>query len=189
MTQVETTPQAEPQTNTNPLVREQLTLLIERETRYQLDGILKQMQGMAKDFNIGVKGDKRSPLRNLLTTAMDRTASLEVIKNYISYQTARSEDIGKVLKLPSQNNRDKYASNFGTELIKALDALETDANAILDAIASTLSNDHAVREIIAPETPSREIEVIDLHLKLVQLYLGYLVREHTALKGTQTYRN
>ena len=185
MTQVETTTQ----TNTNPLVREQLTLLIERETRYQLDAILKRMQAMANDFNIGARGDKRSPLRNLLTTAMDRTASLEVIKNYISYQTARSEDIGKVLKLHPQRNKDQCLGNFGSELIKSLDDLETDANAILDAILSTLPDNHAVREIIDHNTPSREIEVIDLHLKLVQLYLGYLVREHTALKGTQTYRN
>lgn len=177
---------------TDPLVKEQLTLLIERELRYQLDEILQRMQQMAKDFNIGGQGDKRSPLRNLLVTATDRTASLEVIKNYIEYQTARSEDIGKILKVSLNGKK------FGAALVAALDELEQDANAILNNIESSLKPhntsarseqtgdaSNANHPVIKYLNEERSREVIDLHLKLVQLYLGYLVREHTALRESQ----
>lgn len=161
-------------TQTAPsLVKEQLTLLIERELRYQLDTILQRLQKLAKDFEIGARGDKRSPLRNLLITATDQTASIEVIKNYITYQTARSEDVSKILKLPHNGQL------FGKALVEALEALKNDADAILTDIADSLPETHPVKRYLA--TPARSREVMDLHLKLAQLYLGYLVREHTAL--------
>ena len=58
---------------TEPLVKEQLALLIERETRYRLDDILKGMQELAGQHQIG-GGVQRSPLRNLLVAATDRTS-------------------------------------------------------------------------------------------------------------------
>jgi hypothetical protein len=166
--------------STDPLVKEQLTLLIERELRYRLDDILQRMQQTARDFKIGEKGDKRSSLRNLLVTATDRTASLEVIKNYIDYQTARSEDIGKILKNSHNGKR------FGAALVEDLEALEQDANAILDNIEVSLekaANKQLEQQpVVEYLAQVRSREVIDLHLKLAQLYLGYLVREHTALR-------
>ena len=159
-----------------PLVKEQLALLIERETRYQLDDILQEMQTLAENHQIGQAGSPRSPLRNLLVAATDRTASLEIIKNYISYQTARSEDISKILKA-------NYGSKkFGEALIDALDGLENNAEDILDRITEGLTDDSALKKYLTPQVRSRE--VTDLHLKLTQLYLGYLVREHTALRGS-----
>ncbi|MGF1499518.1 MAG: hypothetical protein ACFB8W_22250 [Elainellaceae cyanobacterium] len=165
----------------DPLLKEQLILLIEREMRYQLDDIIQRMQQLAKDYGIGEKGDKRSPLRNLLVTATDRTASLEVIKNYIDYQTARSEDIGKVLKALHGNQK------FGKALIDALDGLEADANTILNNIASSLPDEHPVKKYLVSAARSRELT--DLHLNLAQLYLGYLVREHTALREAALQKN
>lgn len=159
---------------TDSLVKEQLTLLIEQELRYQLDDILQRMQTLAANFDIGKKGDRRSPLRNLLITATDRTASIEVIKNYIDYQAARSEDVSKVLKL------DYRGEKFGTALIKALDDLKLDAEQILNNIITRLPEHHPLVAYLTPTLPTREL--IDLHLKLAQLYLGYLMREHTALR-------
>lgn len=179
---------------TEPLVKEQLALLIERELRYQLDDILKRMQKLAKDFRIDTKKDRfgkivqdkkaeRSPLRNLLVTATDRTASLEIIKNYISYQTARSDDVSAILKNAYEGEeRNPYQSNkFGRALIEALDNLEQDAEAILENVKNSQSEGHPVVQYLSTEL--REREVTDLHLKLAQLYLGYLVREHTAMRG------
>ena len=161
---------------TEPLVKEQLSLLIERETRYQLDGILQEMQKLAEKHQIGQAGPQRSPLRNLLVAATDRAASLEIIKNYISYQTARSEDISKILKANYEGKK------FGEALIDALDGLEKNAEDIIDRITEGLTNDSALKQYLTPQLRSRE--VTDLHLKLTQLYLGYLVREHTALRGS-----
>ncbi len=157
---------------TEPLVKEQLTLLIERETRYRLDDILQRMQELAKLHQIG-GGGQRSPLRNLLVAATDRTASLEIIKNFINYQTARSEDVSRILQKLHEGKK------FGKALIDALDELEEDSKTILDSITNGLPDGDRLRQYLTPEIRSREI--IDLHLKLAQFYLGYLVREHTAL--------
>ena len=159
---------------TNSLVKEQLTLLIEQELRYQLDDIIQAMQKLAQDFRIGQGRKERSPLRNLLITAMDRTASVEVIKKYIDYQTARSEDVSKILGLFHGGQ------TFGKALVGALDNLQPDAKMMLKNIASRLPKEHPLAQYLTPELHDRE--VADLHLKLVQLYLGYLVREHTALR-------
>ena len=188
-------------TATEPFVKERLVLLIERELRYQLDEILPKMQKLAKDFRIDLKKDKdgriskdkdgrikqdkkseRSPLRNLLVTATERTASLETIKNYISYQASRAEDVGAILKSSYEGEgRDLYEGDkFGAALIKALDELKENAEEILDRITEGLTDDSALKKYLKPQVRSRE--VTDLHLKLVQLYLGYLVREHTALR-------
>ncbi len=163
---------------TEPLVKEQLALLIEQETRYQLDGILQEMQELAEKHQIGQAGSQRSPLRNLLVAATDRTASLEIIKNYISYQTARSEDISKILKANYGGKK------FGEALSDSLDGLGKNAEDIISRITEGLTNDNALKQYLTPQVRSRE--VTDLHLKLTQLYLGYLVREHTALRGAQT---
>jgi hypothetical protein len=159
---------------TDSLVKEQLTLLIEQELRYQLDDIIQRMQTLATNFKIGQKGDRRSPLRNLLITATDRTASIEVIKNYIEYQAARSEDVSKVLKLNYEGEK------FGKALIKALDELKLDAKQILNNIIARLPEQHPLVAYLTPTLPTRELA--DLHLRLAQLYLGYLMREHTSLR-------
>ena len=169
---------------TEPLVKERLALLIERETRYQLDVIIKRMQNLAKNYRIGQEGDTRSPLRNVLITATDRTASLEVIKNYIGYQTSRSdrsEKVSAILKSPYEGQ--KEGRRFGAALVEALDELEQDANVLLNNIESSLPETDPLREYLTPDVKLRE--ATDLHLKLTQLYLGYLVREHTALRGSR----
>lgn len=189
---------------TEPFVKERLALLIEQELRYQLDKIIPKMQTLAKDFEIGLKKDKdgkiardkqgkiikdkaeRSPLRNLLVTATDRMASLESIKNYISYQASRSEDAGAILKSSYEGEgKDPYEGDrFGKALIKALDGLKENAKEVLTDIAGNLTDNDPLKQHLTLEVKSREI--VDLHLKLVQLYLGYLVREHTALRGSQS---
>ncbi len=180
-------------TATDSLVKEQLTLLIEQELRYQLDDILQRMQTLATDFRIDLKTDKkgnmqpdkkseRSALRNLLITATDRTASLETIKNYIAYQSARSEDVGATLKNPySGDETNPYGCNkFSEALIGELDNLRKDAEDIFERIKLRLSPESKLKQYLMPNTPERD--VADLHIKLVQLYLGYLVRQHTSMR-------
>lgn len=163
-------------TTPDPLIKEQLTLLIEREVRYQLDSIIQKMQKSAQKYDIGQQSDKRSPLRNILVAATDRTASLEVIKNTIRYQIGRREgsDVWKI---------ERDGSRFGEIVIQELDGLREDVEEILSRIEASLQPDSPVKTYLSSDDRQREVQ--DLHLKLAQLYLGYLVREHTALLVTR----
>ena len=97
---------------------------------------------------------------------------MEIIKNFINYQTARSEDVSRILQKPYEGKK------FGKALIDALDKLKKDANEILDSITKDLPEGDRLKQYL---TKVRSREIVDLHLKLAQFYLGYLVREHTAL--------
>jgi hypothetical protein len=153
------------------MTKEQLVLRIDQELRYQLDEIIQRLQKLAKEYNIGQKADKRSPLRNILITSTDRTASVEVIKNQIRYQIGRKEG-SEVWKI------ERNGVKFGEVIAQQLDALSQDAIEILKRIQETLPKDSLLQTYLNPKQLHRE--EVDLHLKLAQLYLGYLVREHTA---------
>ena len=157
--------------NSDQMTKEQLALRIDQELRYQLDEIIQRLQKLAKEYNIGQKADKRSPLRNILVAATDRTASVEVIKNQIRYQIGRKEG-SEVWKI------ERNGVKFGEVIAQQLDALSQDATEILKRIRETLPKDSLLQTYLNPKQLHRE--EVDLRLKLAQLYLGYLVREHTA---------
>lgn len=166
----------------------QLMLRINQATKSQLDQIIQDMQKMAENFDVKSVSE-RSPLRNVLNTAIDPMSSLEVIKNYIRYQTGR--------KSHSKIWDKKYnQQNFADAVIQGIDDLSTHIDKVL-----TNTHQEIEQEIAAlkPEARRRaQIEELkdyfqkhqsrlrqELHLNLTQLYLGYLSREHTAtaLKG------
>jgi hypothetical protein len=153
------------------LLKEELMLRIDRELRYQMDSIIEQLGKLAREFDIGHEDtSKRSPLRNILLVASDPTSSLETIKTYMRYQAAR--DI-KVLAVKRQNRR------FVDALILQLETLEKDAEAIFEEVQKSLPEKHSLKNY--SQTPEYKKDLKDLHLRLTQLYLGSLVREHTAL--------
>jgi uncharacterized membrane-anchored protein YjiN (DUF445 family) len=163
----------------------QLMLRINQATKCQLDAIIQDMQKMAGNFRIANIND-RSPLRNVLNTATDPMSSLEVIKNYIRYQTGRRNS-SKIWKLQYDQQ------NFSEAVIHGIDQLSVYVDQIFAGVQQELG-----QEIKSLETdPSRQERVEQLkeyfqnheshlhqalHLNLTQLYLGYLSREHAALK-------
>ncbi|KAB8331436.1 hypothetical protein SD80_023270 [Scytonema tolypothrichoides VB-61278] len=158
-------------------LQEQLALRIEKQISYQMDEVLGKVRKISRDFSIASK-DKKSPFRNVLAVATDSGSSLEVIKNYIRYQVGRSgsSPIWTTLK-------DKEL--FAKAVVQDLDNLIQDAQAILTRIRKDIPKDHALEPYLE-DNQNRERLKKDIHLKLVQLYLGYLAREHTALVGEST---
>ena len=154
------------------LAKEEFILRVNQETRYQMDSIIQDLRESSRQFNIGVKTDKKSPLRNVLNVATDPSSSLEVIKSFIRYQAGRSERDGIW-----ENSKGK--SSFAEVTIDRLDQLNTDAIQILERVEVSLPDNNPLTSYF--QTPEYQRDIEDLHLKLVQLYLGYLVREHTAL--------
>ncbi|RAM51044.1 MAG: hypothetical protein C6Y22_11695 [Hapalosiphonaceae cyanobacterium JJU2] len=160
------------------LIQEQLVLRIDKEISQQMDEVLGKIRKISKDFSIASK-DKKSPFRNVLAVATDSSSSLEVIKNYIRYQVGRSgsSPIWTTLK-------DKEL--FAKAVVQDLDSLNQDAQTILMRIRKDIPKGH-VLEPYLEDNQNRERIKKHIHLKLVQLYLGYLAREHTALVGESTF--
>jgi hypothetical protein len=154
------------------LLKEELMLRIDQELRYQMDHVIQQMSAKARDFRIGVVTKERSPLRNILLVASDPTASLEVIKTYIRYQTGRKE--GSDVWRQTHNNQ-----RFADVVIGQLEGLKKTAEQIFEEIQQSVSDKHPLRNY--SQQPGYLKDLQDLHLRLVRLYLGSLVREHTAL--------
>jgi hypothetical protein len=163
--------------------QQQLTLKVNVETRYQQDVIITQIRQMVKDFNV-MDDSKKSPFRNVLNVATEPGSSLETVKTYIRYQTGRKDGSG-VWKAKYQGQ------SFAEAVIKALDNLSGDAKQIIDRVRNPLGKqepDETQNRIEEFPRTSAEEERLqqDLHLKLMQLYLGYLYRECVAAMGEPT---
>jgi hypothetical protein len=164
----------------------QLMLRINQAVKSQLDFIIKDMQQMAKNFNVNTV-DERSPLRNVLNTAIDPMSSLEVVKNYIRYQTGRKNH-SKIWDKKYQQQ------SFADAVIQGIDNLSIHIDKVFTNIQQEL--DQEIKALEPDSSRHFQLEGLknyfqehqlrlrqELHLNLTQLYLGYLSREHTALKG------
>jgi hypothetical protein len=166
--------------------QQQLMLLINSETRYQQDEIITRIREMMKNFGIPGAKFAKSPFRNVLNVATEPSASLETVKTYVRYQSARGDD-KKIWDKRSNG------SSFSDVLNQSLENLSDDALAIIKRVEEGLEErlkntdveDHLDREriqLIQSYLDRKRIRLIqDLRLKLVQLYLGYLYREHVAV--------
>ncbi|MEH2051804.1 hypothetical protein [Nostoc sp.] len=185
-------------------LEEQLALRINQELSKQLDDVIIKMQQIAQEFAIK-QVKERSPLKNVLTTATDPMSSIEVIKNYIRYQVGR-KDASKIWKLEKIENGKKEI--FANAVITQINDLTANIENIFNAINSSLDKelkpflekDQDNQDSINPNLNHNQLEKLELlkeylhnnkshirqniHLKLTQLYLGYLSREHTALIGS-----
>lgn len=155
-------------------LQEQLELRIEREISKQMDEIIQKVNRIAKNFSIASQ-DKKSPFKNVLAVATDSSSSLEVIKNYIRYQVGRkdSSPIWKEL-----NEKEKFAM----ALVKELDNLNDDVEKILQRLRKAIPKSNPLESYLT-DSQNREKIKKNIHLKIAQLYLGYLAREHTAMVG------
>lgn len=158
----------------DPSLQEQLELRIERQISYQMDAIIEKVNKIAKKFSIASK-DKKSPFKNVLAVATDSSSSLEVIKNYIRYQIGR-KDSSPIWK--SLNEQEKFAM----ALVKELENLNEDVKKILQRLRKAIPKSNPL-EYYLTDTQTRDRIEKNIHLKIAQLYLGYLAREHTAMVG------
>jgi hypothetical protein len=155
-------------------LQEQLELRIEREISNQMDAIIEKVNRIAKKFSIA-KEDKKSPFKNVLAVATDSSSSLEVIKNYIRYQIGR-KDSSPIWKIPKEQEL------FAMALVKELENLNEDVTKILQRLRKAIPKSNPLESYLTDSLNREKIER-NIHLKIAQLYLGYLAREHTAMVG------
>lgn len=167
-------------------LEQQLALRLDREAKKHWDEIIEKMQEMAKNFEIK-EIEEKSPFRNVLNVAIEANSSLEVIKNFIRYQVGR-QGSNKIWK----TTRDKQL--FADAVVGQIDDLLKPSQEMVAAIAKDINKKmesfpekSTEKELLSNLKDSLDKNRTDLirarHLKLTQLYLGYLSREHTALLG------
>ena len=156
------------------LLQEQLALRLETEISKKMDKIIDNIRTIAKDFSIAEK-DKKSPFRNVLAAATESGSSLEVIKNYIRYQVGRS-GASPIWK------HTKNKKLFSTVVVEQIDNLQQEAAEIVLRIRESTPKGHPLSSYLENGQKQAQLQK-EIHLKLAQLYLGYLAREHTASVG------
>ena len=163
---------------TESYLKEKLALRLEKEISNQMDEVIRKVTEISEKFSIASK-DKRSPFRNVLAVATDSSSSLEVIKNYIRYQVGRS---GSSPIWTTSKDKELFAA----AVVKDLDNLIQDAQEILQRLRKDISKGNVLEPHIEDKQSQEQFKK-DIHLKLTQLYLGYLARQHTALVGESNF--
>lgn len=135
---------------------QQKILVMEQEISLQMEKLIPDMLKMAKNYELG-KVSERSPLRNVLNVATDTASGIEVTKNFIRYQLGRS---GASTMWKETSGGEKFA----VALVSEIDKLGEVSKMIVKNMGEDLGtefDDSWIRRV---------------HLRLMQLYLGNLVR-------------
>ena len=167
-------------------IEAQLALRIERETAVQLDTIIEsKIKVVAENFSLKYVSEK-SPFRNVLAMSLEPISSLEAIKVFILSQVGKS-GANQVWK---SKVGDKL---FAQAVVENIRDLNSDSEAILDRVKESISLKSDVEtshnkllsdlKVHLDDTQNYNSLLKKLHLRLTQLYLGYLVREHSGLEG------
>ncbi|MBD2364638.1 hypothetical protein H6G36_26275 [Anabaena minutissima FACHB-250] len=156
-------------------LKEKLSLITELEIGKQMDNIIPRIKDIAIKFSIAQK-DKKSPFRNVLAVATESSSSVEIIKNYIRYQVGRSGS-SPIWKTS------KDSKLFATAVVEYIDNLYHDAQKIVEILRRFVRDGdlHSYLETFENQEQLKK----NIHLKLTQLFLGYLAREHTAIVGEE----
>ncbi len=139
---------------TGQVSEQQKILVMEQEIGLQMEQLIPDMQKMAKDYNLR---DESSPFRNVLDVATEPGSGIEVTKNFIRYQLGRSG----ANKMWSKSFQDK---KFAVALVDKIDALGEASKAIVKKMGERLNTE-------LDGSWSQRV-----HQRLMQLYLGNLVR-------------
>ena len=138
---------------------QQKVLLMEREIGLQMEKLIPEMQKMAKNYNLR---NERSPFRNVLDVATDPASGIEVTKNFIRYQLGRS---GANRSGANRIWSDTFdGKNFAVALVEEIDALREVSKTVVGKM-----NKHLKTKL--DDSWFRRV-----HQRLMQLYLGNLVR-------------
>lgn len=139
-------------------IDQQTTLKMEKAIRSQMETLIPSMQKMAKDHKLA---GERSPFRNVLNVAVESASDVEVTKNYILYQLGRGQKSGKDRESPWRK-LGTDGEKFGSVLVATITGLNENAKAVVKCIGGDPKTD---QELVG-----------QAHRKLMQLYLGNLVR-------------
>ena len=139
---------------TEQVPNQQKILLMEREIGLQMENLIPEMQKMARNYDLR---NERSPFRNVLDVATDPGSGIEVTKNFIRYQLGRS-GANRIWG----NTFD--GKNFAVALVDKIDALREVSKTIVEKMNIRLK----------AELDDSWLQSV--HQRLMQLYLGNLVR-------------
>ena len=139
---------------TGQILNQQKILAMEREIGLQMEKLIPEMQKMAKNYDLR---NERSPFRNVLDVATDPASGIEVTKNFIRYQLGRS-GANRIWS----NMYD--GKSFAVALVYEIDALGDVSKTIVKKMDERL------------ETKLDDSWLQRVHKRLMQLYLGNLVR-------------
>lgn len=136
-------------------IPEQLTtVLMEKEIGLRMEVLIPKMQKMAKDYNLR---EERSPFRNVLNVSTDAAGGIEVTQNFIRYQLGRSG----ANRIWSSTVGGK---KFAVALVEAIESLRDEAKIVVERMGARL------------DTKLDDTWLHRVHVRLMQLYLGNLVR-------------
>lgn len=177
-------------------LEEQLALRLQQKLSQHLDQVITDIEEIAKQFDISSVKEK-SPLKNVLSVAMDTSSSLGVIKVFILSQSGR-KDSSPIWKL--EHNSAGKKTLFCQILVERLYNLSKVSHQIVSEIKEDVNEKLESLELDSLQRSNLESlknylqnkeQYIkqSLHLKLTQLYLGYLSRQHTALLGIKNTNN
>ena len=139
---------------TEQVPNQQKILLMEREIGLQMENLIPEMQKMARNYDLR---NERSPFRNVLDVATDPGSGIEVTKNFIRYQLGRS-GANRIWG----NTFD--GKNFAVALVDKIDALREVSKTIVEKMNIRL------------KAELDDTWLQSVHQRLMQLYLGNLVR-------------
>ena len=143
---------------TGQIPEQQKVLLMEREISLQMEKLIPEMQKMARNYNLR---SERSPFRNVLNVATDPASGIEVTKNFIRYQLGRTGARSVANQIWSNTFDGK---NFAVALVEKIDGLREVSKTIVEEMGKRL------------ETELDDSWLQRVHQRLMQLYLGNLVR-------------
>ena len=139
---------------------QQTILKMEKSICSQMEILIPEMQQIAKEYNLA---GERSPFRNVLNVAVDPASDVEVTKNYILYQLGRGKKHGRDQESPWRK-MGKENKSFGLTLVDIIKGLDSNAKQVVEKIGKD------------PNTDSGKFWLQLAHRRLMQLYLGNLVR-------------
>lgn len=148
---------------TGQVLSQQTILAMEHEIGLEMENLIPKMQKMARKYDLR---NEPAPFRNVLDVATDPAGSIEVTKNFIRYQLGRSG--------ANRIWRDTVdGKNFAVALVGEIDALRTVSKTIVKKMNARLKN----------ELDDSWLQRV--HKRLMQLYLGNLVRYQVFLANEE----
>ena len=152
---------------TEQITDQQTILKMEKAISLQMEILIPEMRKMADNYNIA--GDK-SPYRNVLNVAVDPASDVQVTLNFIRYQ------LGRDSKSPWRKTV-KGGKKFGLVLVDVISGLSNDAKEIVIKIGENT------------ETEQGKQRIQEVHRRLMQLYLGNLVRYQVYVNYLEEEKN
>jgi hypothetical protein len=160
--------------NLDGFLQQQLEFRLQKAIADKMDEVIEKINNLSDKFSIGSE-DKKSPFRNVLSTAVSADTSIATITLFIQCQ------IGKSGASPIWSK--KIGNDiFAIELVEELDILLECAEKIVESVRKSIPKNNPLNQYVDDPTNKKKL-IKEIHLKLIQMYLGHLARKHTALVG------